>query len=334
MEDLAALGWTADRATGLPGGTRPARVTRVDRGLLTVDDGAVESRLPTGRAVGPVAVGDWVAVGEGRAVAVLPRTSAFTRTVAGRGSDAQVVAANLDLVLVVDSLTGAARLRRVERYLAVAWSSGARPVVVLTKADLCAEVGVGVATVAEDAVGVEVLAVSAVTGAGLDALGALLTPGTTAALVGPSGVGKSSLANALAGELVATTAGTREDGRGRHTTTARQLHRLPGGALLVDTPGMRELALHDDAGLGAAYADVTALAAGCRFRDCAHRTEPGCAVAAGISDGTLDPARYTAWRTLQAQAHRQELRADAKARALEHGRLRARARELRRRPSR
>ena len=297
VTDIATLGWTAERGTALPGGAVPARVSRVDRGLLTVLDDAGESRLPTARSVGPVAVGDWVAVRAGRAVAVLPRTSAFTRTVAGRGSEAQVVAANLDVVLVVDSLVGEARLRRIERYLAVAWSSVARPVVVLTKADLCPDV-------------------------------------EAAAMVGPSGVGKSSLANALAGELVAGTAGIREDGRGRHTTTARQLHVLPGGALLVDTPGMRELALHDDAGLGAAYADVAELAATCRFRDCAHRTEPGCAVAAGIADGTLDPTRYTAWRKLQAEAHRQELRSDARARALEHERLRARARQLRSRPSR
>jgi ribosome biogenesis GTPase len=284
--------------------------------------------------LGAPAVGDWVAVRGGRVVAVLPRRTAFVRTVVGRGSAAQVVAANIDVVLVVDALAEQARLRRVERYLAVAWASGATPLVVLTKADLCADVPAAVARVAEDAIGVEVLAVSAVTGAGLPDLAARLAPGCTAAMVGPSGVGKSSLANALSGAPVAATAGIRADGRGRHTTTARQLLRLPGGALLVDTPGMRELALPGGDGVDAAYADVAALAEDCRFRDCAHRTEPGCAVAAAVDAGVLDPARLTAWRKLQAEAHRQELRADSRARALEAARSRARARQYRDQPNR
>ena len=153
-------------------------------------------------------------------------------------------------------------------------------------------------------------------------------------MVGPSGVGKSSLVNALAGRAVAGTREIRDDGRGRHTTTARELHLLPGGGLLVDTPGMRELGLVDDEGIDTAYADVTELAARCRFRDCAHRTEPGCAVAAAIDDGRLDPARYTAWRKLQAEAHRQALRSDARARAEEHARVRALHRSYRSQPNR
>jgi ribosome biogenesis GTPase len=258
------------------------------------------------------------------------------RTVAGRGSAAQVVAANLDVVLVVDALAGPARLRRVERYLAVAWSSGAAPVVVLTKADLCDDVPAAVQQVAEDALGVEVLAVSALTGEGMADLRALLAPGLTAAMVGPSGVGKSSLLNALAGRPLADVREVRDsDGRGRHTTTARQLHVLPGGALLVDTPGMRELALHDDAdGVATAYADVEELTADCRFRDCGHRGEPGCAVAAAIDEGRLDPARFLAWRKLEAEAHRQRLRVDARARALEHARAKAWLRAGRDQPSR
>src|SRR4051794_18965145 len=183
------------------------------------------------------AVGDWVALRDEQAVALLPRTSAFVRTSAGGTSAAQVVAANLDTVLVVDALSAEARLRRVERYLAVAWSSGATPVVVLTKADLCDDVPAAVAEVAEDALGVDVLAVSSVTREGLDAVAAHLGPGRTAAMVGPSGVGKSSLVNALAGRPVAATHEIRDDSRGRHTTTARELHLLPGGGLLVDTPG-------------------------------------------------------------------------------------------------
>jgi ribosome small subunit-dependent GTPase A len=340
--DLSQLGWTADRAAYLPPGCLPARVTRVDRGRLTVLGSDGEARVHPGAALyddaalaGP-AVGDWVALRGELAVAILPRTSAFTRTVAGRSSAAQVVAANLDAVLVVDSLAGATRLRRVERYLAVAWGSGATPVVVLTKADLCDDVPAAVAEVAEDALGIEVLPVSSVTGEGVAAVRTLLGPGRTGAMVGPSGVGKSSLANALAGQVLAETREIREsDGRGRHTTTARELHLLPGGGMLVDTPGMRELGLYDDAeGVDTAYADVASLAAECRFRDCGHRSEPGCAVAAALDDGSLDPARYSAWRKLQAEAHRQLLRVDARARAAERARLRSFHRAVREQPNR
>jgi ribosome biogenesis GTPase len=338
VTDLSLLGWTPGLDAALPPGARPGRVARVDRGRLTVLTADGELRAHPAPALledaGP-AVGDWVALRGELAVAVLPRRTAFTRVVAGRTSAEQVVAANLDLVLVVDALTTAPRLRRVERYLAVAWGSGATPVVVLTKADLCDDVPAALAAVAEDAVGVDVLAVSSVTGEGLDAVRALLGPGRTAAMVGPSGVGKSSLANALAGTTVAATRGIRDtDGRGRHTTTARELHRLPGGGLLVDTPGMRELGLVDDEGIDTAYADVTELAARCRFRDCAHRTEPGCAVAVAIEDGRLDPARYTAWRKLQVEAHRQALRSDARARAAEHQRVKALHRAYRSQPNR
>ena len=325
VTDLSELGWTAALAGALPSGSEPGRVSRVDRGRLGVLTAEGERRVHPGTALydegglsGP-AVGDWVALRGELAVAVLPRSSAFVRTVAGRTSAAQLVAANLDTVLVVDALIGETRLRRVERYLAVAWSSGAAPVVVLTKADLCDDVAGVVEQVREDALGVEVLAVSSITGEGLDAVRALLPPGRTGALVGPSGVGKSSLVNALSAGERAETGRIREtDGRGRHTTTARELHLLPGGGLLIDTPGMRELSLYDDAeGVDTAYADVAGLAADCRFRDCGHRTEPGCAVAAAIDDGRLDPARYAAWRKLQAEAHRQLLRVDARARAAE-----------------
>ncbi|SEK88420.1 ribosome biogenesis GTPase [Blastococcus sp. DSM 46786] len=318
--ELTDLGWTPDRAAALTAGCEPGRVVRVDRARLTVLAADGERRVHPAPALhddatGGPAVGDWVALRGELAVAVLPRSSAFTRTAAGRTSAAQVVAANVDTVLVVDALIGPARLRRVERYLAVAWSSGAAPVVVLTKTDLCPDVPAGVAQVADDALGVPVLAVSPVTGAGLAAVRALVPPGTTAAMVGPSGVGKSSLANALAGQAVAGTREIRDDGRGRHTTTARELHRLPGGGSLIDTPGMRELGLHDDAdGVDRAFADVAELGTQCRYRDCGHRGEPGCAVAAAIDDGRLDPARFTSWRKLEAEAHRQQLRVDARAR--------------------
>jgi ribosome small subunit-dependent GTPase A len=340
--DLSVLGWTPDRAADLPPGCVPARVSRVDRGRLTVLGADGEARVHPGTGLyddvvlGGPAVGDWVALRGELAVAILPRTTAFTRTVAGRSSAAQVVAANLDTVLVVDALVGETRLRRVERYLAVAWSSGATPVVVLTKADLCDDVAAVVEQVAEDALGVAVLPVSSVSGAGIDAIRSLLGPGRTGAMVGPSGVGKSSLANALAGRALAETREIREsDGRGRHTTTARELHLLPGGGLLVDTPGMRELGLYDDSeGVDTAYADVASLAAECRFRDCGHRSEPGCAVAAALADGSLDPGRYSAWRKLQAEAHRQLLRVDARARAAEKARLRSFHRAVRDQPNR
>ncbi|MCZ2815833.1 ribosome small subunit-dependent GTPase A [Modestobacter sp. VKM Ac-2984] len=314
-----------------------ARVARVDRGLLTVLTAGGERRVSCAgglHAETAPAVGDWVTLRGEQAVRLLPRRTAFVRTAAGRGSAPQVVAANVDVVFVVDALGAAARLRRIERYLAVAWASGATPIVVLTKADLCPDVPAAVAEVAEDAVGVDVLPVSAVTGSGLVAVRDLVPAGCTAAMVGPSGVGKSSLVNALAGRSVTAVAGIRGDGRGRHTTTARELHLLPGGGLLIDTPGMRELALADGDGLAATYADVADWATGCRFRDCAHRTEPGCAVAAAIDRGELDPARFLGWRKLQAEAHRQELRADARARAAESARLRAVHRQRRARTGR
>jgi ribosome small subunit-dependent GTPase A len=339
--DLSALGWSTERDGQIPAGCVPARVSRVDRGRLNVLTAEGERRVIPGRSLydetglaGP-AVGDWVALRGELAVAVMPRTSAFTRTVAGRSSAAQVVAANLDTVLVVEALVGSTRLRRVERYLAVAWGSGATPVVVLTKADLCDDVPAAVEQVAEDALGVEVLAVSSFDGTGLDAVRAALGHGRTGALVGPSGVGKSSLVNALVGRPIAVTREIRDDGRGRHTTTARELHLLPGGGLLVDTPGMRELGLYDDAeGVETAYADVADLAGECRFRDCEHRTEPGCAIAEAIADGRLDPARFNGWRKLQAEAHRQLLRVDARARALERARLRSWHRQLKEQPNR
>jgi ribosome small subunit-dependent GTPase A len=342
VTDLAELGWTAARAEGLPDGSEPARVSRVDRGRLRVLTAEGEFRVHPGAALydegglTSPAVGDWVALRGELAVAVLPRTSAFVRTVAGRTSAAQVVAANLDIVLVVDALTGDTRLRRVERYLAVAWSSGATPVVVLTKADLCDDVDGVVEQVREDALGVEVLPVSSMTGEGLDAVRAILSPGRTGAMVGPSGVGKSSLLNALSGDAIAGTGTVRpSDGRGRQTTTARELHLLPGGGQLIDTPGMRELSLYDDAdGVDTAYADVAQLAADCRFRDCGHRGEPGCAVAAAIDEGRLDPSRYAGWRKLEAEARRQLLRVDARARAAEKARMRSFHRAVRDQPNR
>jgi ribosome biogenesis GTPase len=294
-------------------GLVPARVTAQHRGLWRVvaETGEMEARI-SGRFAHEAAdggypvTGDWVAAdtagGLALVHAVLPRRTVFERREAGAAGGLQVLAANVDVALIAASLNAELNLRRIERYLALAYESGAEPVLVLTKADLCGDLDAAVAEVAGVAYGVPVLAVSAATGEGLVALEALLEPGRTAALLGSSGVGKSTLVNALAGaELMATNAIREDDARGRHTTTHRELIRLPSGALILDTPGMRELGLWDaGAGVEQTFADVTAevaaLAEACRFRDCAHEAEPGCAVREALADGRLDEGR---WRSFQ-----------------------------------
>ena len=255
-------------------------------------------------------VGDWVAMsiptGDGAATihAVLPRRTSFLRKAAGVGQVAQVVAANVDVALLVAALNADFNPRRLERYLATAWQSGAAPVVVLTKADLCDDVEAAVAATQAVAIGVPVLAISATTGFGLEALRAHVRPGQTAALVGSSGAGKSTLVNALAGESRMAVGDIREaDARGRHTTTHRELVLLPDGALILDTPGMRELALMDaDEGVSATFEDIEALAETCKFRDCHHGNEPGCAIQAALADGSLDPDRWRSYGKLQKEA--------------------------------
>jgi len=259
--------------------------------------------------------GDWV-VGEPRGDQlfvqhVLPRSTAFIRKASGPRGGAQVVAANVDLAFLVTSLNADLSLRRLERYLATAYESGARPVVVLTKADLAQDVAASVAEVETVAIDAPVLAISSKTGFGLDALRTHLAPGETAVLLGTSGVGKSTLLNALMGEERMDTGAIREaDDRGRHTTTHRELVRLPSGGLILDTPGMRELALWDaDAGVSTVFDDVQALAGQCRFSDCRHEGEPGCAVRLAIASGELDEDRWRAWEKLQAELayeHRKE----------------------------
>ncbi len=266
---------------------------------------------------------DWVACaarpGEGAAAihAVLPRSSVFVRKASGPNVAPQTVAANVHIALLTASLNADLSLRRLERYLAVAWESGAAPVVVLTKADACDDVDALVAQVESIAFGCPVHAVSAVTGQGLAALAALLGPGQTAVLLGSSGVGKSTLVNALAGQaLMATQAIIEEGARGRHTTTHRELTLLPSGGLVLDTPGMRELGLWDnEAGVAAAFGDIEALAAQCRFGDCAHRTEPGCAVRTALEDGSLDPDRWKSFGKLQRELAHLDLKDDPLARA-------------------
>jgi ribosome biogenesis GTPase len=322
LSDLGwSAGWQGEFEHYAARGQVPARVIREEREAYLAESGRgsqlarVTGRLRAaarGRADFP-AVGDWVVLepaaqgGDGQAHgvgvihAVLPRRSMFVRRAAGRTGDAQPVATNVDVVFLVSGLDGDFNARRIERYLTLAWESGAAPVVVLNKADLCPDLESRVAETEALAVGTPVLAVSAAEGRGLDALRAQVGPGTTAAFLGSSGVGKSSLINALCGESRQRTAAVRaDDSRGRHTTTQRELLRLPGGGVLIDTPGMRELQLWgDEAGLEQAFADVTELAAGCRFRDCAHGDEPGCAVRRALTDGRLAPERFASFQKLQ-----------------------------------
>ena len=264
------------------------------------------------------AVGDWVALRDDVIHAVLPRRSAFLRKVNLGAAEAQVLAANLDSIFVVTGLDADFSPRRIERYLTLAWESGATPVLVLTKADLCADPLALLLEAEAVAMGVNVHVVSNLTGEGIDELAPYLAPARTVALLGSSGVGKSSLANRLLGHEAQATKELAEDGTGRHTTTARHLFRLPGGALLVDTPGLREVQLWDaDEGIHEAFADVDELAAGCRFNDCAHQREPGCAVQQAIDDGQLPRERLQSYRALQRELARLARKQDARLRSEE-----------------
>ena len=233
---------------------------------------------------------------------VLPRKSLFVRKAAGTSKTEQVVAANIDTVFVCMSLNNDFNLRRLERYLAVAWESGAEPVVLLTKADLCVELPRKLAEVESIAMGVTVLTSSAMESDGYRQVLPYITPGRTVAFVGSSGVGKSTLINRLLGEERLATDGLRNDDKGHHTTTHRELLFLPNGAMVIDTPGMRELGMWDAAsGVEQTFADIEALAARCRFRDCSHTGEPGCAVCEARRSGELDDSRWRSYLKLKSE---------------------------------
>jgi ribosome biogenesis GTPase len=266
--------------------------------------------------VGLPAVGDWVVLRAPQTPdvtcvieRVLDRRTLFTRGAAGREAKVQVVAANVDLVFVVTALDRDFNLRRLERYVARIGASGAEPLLLLNKADLCEESAQRQAEVEARFPSLTVCSISALRGRGLEALTALLRPGLTVALVGSSGAGKSTLVNALAGQDLMLT-GEAPRGMGNHITTHRQLVLLPGGGLLLDTPGMRELQLLDEEGLEAVFGDIAELAAQCRFPDCQHESEPGCAVNLAVQEGRLDPERLDHFRKLEREAKAYEVRQD------------------------
>jgi ribosome biogenesis GTPase len=349
--DLASLGWDAGFASAYTefatasADQAPGRVVRADRGVCTVltEAGTVRASLAGSllSAAGrdPVALpcaGDWVVVrtwpdGRVSAEAVLPRRASVVRRTAGKDSSGQVLAANIDTTAVIEPIDPSPDLGRVERLLALAWESGAQPLVVLTKADLAAD-PVAVAVQIGDATpGVEVLLVSAHRGNGLEPLGRFVAHGRTMALLGPSGAGKSTLVNALAGATVMETQRVRRaDGKGRHTTTYRALVPLPGGGAVLDTPGLRAVGMLDGSdGVDRTFADVAVLIDRCRFADCAHRTEPGCAVLAALADGVLSPRRWESWQKLQREVAYEARRKDARLAAEERARWKKISQEAR-----
>lgn len=314
--DLARLGWDEDRKSYMHENhpdLQPARVAVEHRGSYVLFGaagelfGEISGRFRHETTLGAElpAVGDWVATrplpNEAKAVieAVLPRRSSFSRDVAGLTTEEQVLAANVDVLFILAGLDGELNVRRVERFLTLASESGARPVVVLTKVDRCDELAGALQDVAAVAPGVDIAAVCALDGTGMDELAGHLMDDPTIALLGTSGVGKSTLINRLLNNDLMVTKKVRWDGKGRHTTSHRQLIPLPGGGAIIDTPGLRELRLWDaDTGLDTSFTDIADLATGCRFADCTHEHEPECAVLAAVELGVLDGARLASYRKL------------------------------------
>jgi ribosome biogenesis GTPase len=314
----------------------PARIARVNRTdyLAYGEKGGIRCeisgryRYEAGSNGHFPTVGDWVAMAlcsnESKAVinALLPRRSAFVRRTAGLKTEEQVIAANIDTVFIVCGLDGNYNLRRIERYLSLTWESGATPVVLLNKADLCAQIEECRNEVAEIAIGVPVHLISASQKLGLEVMAEYIRPGRTAAFLGSSGVGKSTIINSLAGsELLKVNEVSEMGSRGRHTTTHRELVLLPGGGMVIDTPGMREIQVWgDEEGLQQAFDDIEELATKCQFRDCRHLHEPGCAVQAAIGDGSLDSERLRSFLKLQKEFRYLAARQTMKARVIEKDR--------------
>lgn len=321
-------GWEAEFAPYEAEGLLPGRVVRVDRGQCDVvtADGPLRADTAFVTPHDPLRVvctGDWVAVERGgnpRYVRTcLPRRTAFVRSTSSQRSEGQILAANVDHAVIAVSLAVELDLGRIERFLALAWESGAQPVVVLTKADLVPDAVTRaylVQDVETSAPGVPVVPVSSLDGDGLDVVAALVGGGTSV-LLGQSGAGKSTLANALLGEDVMTVQATRDvDGKGRHTTTTRNLLALPGGGVLIDTPGLRGVGLWDaETGVGQVFSEIEELAERCRFHDCAHEAEPGCAVLAAIDSGDLPERRLESYRKLLRENQRIVAKTDARLRA-------------------
>ena len=323
----ADLGWNERLEsifnTGYSTNLIPARVIRVDRGAVTARSGedtvtaVVAGTLDDGGEAGPPAVGDWIALDLSADTAVvraiLPRFGALSRRRPGAADHEQAVAANLDVVFIVESVDRGPNPRRIERAVALAWDAGATPVVVLTKTDLCSDVDAAVVVAREGAPFSEVVPLSAVAGDGIDRLAEHLPAGSTAVLIGPSGVGKSTLTNALLGEERLAVSQVREgDAKGRHTTTHRELVVLPSGGCLIDTPGIRELGLWLDPGsVAPAFPEIEEAAERCRFRDCRHQDEPGCAVVAEVEQGRLDESRLASYHRLLREAEHLDQRLDA-----------------------
>jgi ribosome biogenesis GTPase len=310
---LVELGWDDGWAQALAESPDPSllpgRVSRIDRGVFTVLTADGSKRVGMDRDQ-PVAVGDWVtiagevaATGHSRLASVLPRRCTFRRAKEASSVE-QVVAANIDTVLVTDAVDGFLTTRHLERYLALAWQSGVVPVVVITKADLkSAEVvGEHLASVRTVALDVAVLVISAATGEGIDQLAPYLVPGRTVTLLGLSGAGKSTLVNLLAGQQLLDTGLVSADGHGRHTTTHRQLVVLPSGGVLIDTPGMRALSVRAAGeGVARAFDDIENLSGLCEYSDCSHRSESGCAILAAVETGDLSLERLESWRRLRSE---------------------------------
>jgi ribosome biogenesis GTPase len=325
--NLERLGWNDELARQFEAdasGLEPGRVAVQHRGSWGVVTARGESlaeitgRLHHDAEPGELpVVGDWVGLRDGLIDAVLPRTSKFSRKTPWTEVSEQVLVANVDVAFLVMGLDERDyNVRRLERYLTTAWEGGAEPVIVLNKADLATDLEAQVAETESIAFGVPVHAVSAETGEGVEELRRHLAGNRTAALLGSSGVGKSSLINRLLGEERFPIAGVRSDGRGRHTTTHRELVAVPGGGVIIDTPGLRELQLWEtDEGLDQAFVDVADLILQCRFADCEHRTEPGCAIRAALADGSLSAERWESYLKLQRELARLERKLDPKLRS-------------------